>query len=305
MLFNRMVALFLLAMSAYDASAGQAPWLFNLKDATALHHAPPSEKLSYGPAPQEYGFLRLPEGKGPFPVVMVIHGGCWMSTIGSIDNTEPLADALREAGMATWSIEYRAADQSGGGFPGTFLDVAHAADYLREIATQYHLDLNHVVVVGHSAGGQLALWLAARSKLDSKSVLYTKKPLSLRGVISLGGVPDLSIARVPAEKVCGGDVIGRLVGKVNAAIPATRYAETSPMEMLPFGVPQVLITGAYDEIVPTALAQRYLQKAKETDDPAQLIQVADAGHIEYIVPNSVAWPVLMKTLNGLLQASQP
>lgn len=275
------------------------PWVFQSKDVTQLHHQLATAKLSYGSDPQTFGLLRLPSGPGPFPVVIVIHGGCWMSRVADVSNTEAFADALRDQGYATWNIEYRSADMTGGGFPGTFLDVANAADYLRQIAPRYHLDLQHVIATGHSAGGHLALWLGARPKLAKNSVLYRDNPLPLRGVISLGGVPSLEIARGPAQKACGGDVIGQLLGQTKPEIPRAVYEETSPMEMLPLHIPQVLISGELDKVVPVKISLVYAQKAMAKGEAVKVIQVPDCGHHEYIVPNSVVWPLLMAELKRL------
>src|SRR5262245_49776128 len=105
----------------------------------------------YGTAPQQFAELRLPEGTGPFPVVVVIHGGCWVG-YASAEYTVPIAAALTKEGWATWNLEYRGAHEPGGGWPGTFLDVAHGVDALREASATYPLDLTRVVVMGHSAG---------------------------------------------------------------------------------------------------------------------------------------------------------
>ncbi len=275
------------------SSASEAPWLFSARDVGALHRAKPLARLSYDTHPQAFGYLRIPEGKGPYPVAMVIHGGCWLAALHiDAQNTEPLSDALTDMGVATWNIEYRQLGQEGAGFPGTFLDVAHAADYLQQVAEKYHLDLTRVMVFGHSAGGQLALWLAARDKLPSTSPLYLPHPLKLNAVVSLGGVVDLKAARMPAEKICGVDVIGGLLGEKVDPISMARYAETSPMEMLPIAVPQILISGEADSVVPTRLSEWYMKRAKSTADDATLVVVPFAGHHEYVTPNSVVWPML-------------
>lgn len=277
-----------------------APWFFNQHDVISLHHGAPDAKLFYGKEPQQFGLLRLPAGKGPFPLVVIVHGGCWVSTIGDINNAEALSDAITKQGYATWSIEYRSVDQNGGGFPGTFLDVANAVDYLKQIAPKYKLDLQNTIIVGHSSGGHLALWLGARNKLPKNSALYTLNPLMPKAVISMGGVPDLEVARKPAEKKCFGDVIGRLLSEKHKDVPKARYKDTSPYAMLPFAVPQVLIVAALDEVVPLAISDRYLKKAKITHDKASLVEVPYAGHMDLIAPNSVNWPYLLREINSYL-----
>ena len=276
------------------------PWLFNLKDVQALHREGGVEKIAYGPAEQEYGILRLPEGQGPFPVIEIVHGGCWVKSIASSDHTEVIAEALRQEGYATWNIEYRAVDEVGGGYPGTFLDVAQATDYLRKLAPKYNLDLKKFLVLGHSAGGHLALWLSERGRLLKNSALYTEQPLEPKGVISVGGVPDLERARLPAAKLCGRDVVGALTGKkLNRVLNIERFQEISPAAMKATPIPQILLSGDQDQVVPTALAEHYVRGAQKKSMNVRLVKIPYAGHQEYIVPNSVVWPFLLDALKKL------
>src|ERR1044071_5234016 len=134
-------------------------------------------RLTYGQDSLQFGDLRLPGAAGPNPAAIVVHGGFWRSTYG-LDYIGPFCEALTASGLATWNLEYRRIGNTGGGWPGTFEDVAAGCDYLLSIAAESNLDLNRVIAIGHSAGGHLAMWLASR-----------KKPLA--GVISLAGVVDL------------------------------------------------------------------------------------------------------------------
>ena len=178
------------------------------QDLLALPQPPADRTIAYGSAPQQVAELRLPKGPGPHPVVVLVHGGCWQAPWG-FDHVRSLAAALTAEGYATWSLEYRRLGDPGGGWPGTFEDVAHGADHLREVAREHPLDLDRVVAVGHSAGGQLALWLAARPRLPEGSPLRAAKPLRLRGVVSLAGITDLRAGA--ASGVCG-DAIPQLLG---------------------------------------------------------------------------------------------
>ena len=255
----------------------------------ALYSKPADKRISYGKDPLQFGDLRLPHGSGPYPVAIIIHGGCWISKFANLQNTAALADALRDLGVATWNIEYRSEDNNGGGWPGTFEDVAHAADFLQQIATQYSLDLNRVVAIGHSAGGHLALWLAIRHQLPTKSQLYMQHPIRLRGVVTLGGIPDLKAFRTQGEKVCGTDVVGNLLGDSPESV-AKHYPETSPKELLPLGIPQILIYGAEDYVVPVELGHTYMQAARQKGDTVKLVVVKNAG--------------IMNTLSQTLQPGQ-
>ena len=150
-------------------------------DVDRLPSKPADTRIPYGSDPLQFGELRLPKGSGPFPLAVVIHGGCWVRTYATLQNTAALADSLRDAGIATWNIEYRRVDDPGGGWPGTFTDIADAIDLVRVIARDHPIDLSRVVTVGHSAGAHLALWAAARGRLAKDSQVYRGNPLPLRG----------------------------------------------------------------------------------------------------------------------------
>src|SRR5262245_30581153 len=152
--------------------------------------APPSDhRIQYGKGPLQFGDLRLPKGPGLHPVAIIIHGGCWMSEYG-LSYMGHLSAALAEAGVATWNLEYRRIGDEGGGWPGTFQDVAEGTDYLRTLAKGYPIDLNRAIALGHSAGGHLVLWLAARKNLPKDSPLYVPEPLPLRGIVGMASIPD-------------------------------------------------------------------------------------------------------------------
>src|SRR5687768_17386072 len=136
----------------------------------------PSVSLPYGQDPLQVVDLWLPSGEGPHPTVLMVHGGCWQTEIADRTIMNWIADDLRRRGIAVWNIDYRGVDR-GGGYPGTFLDVAAAADALSEQAPAHRLDLSRLVAVGHSAGGHLALWLAGRRRLPAGSPLRTPDPL--------------------------------------------------------------------------------------------------------------------------------
>jgi len=241
------------------------------------------------------GDLWLPSGEGPFPVVLMIHGGCWQKHIADRTIMNYAAAALSAQGFAVWNIEYRGVDEVGGGYPGTFQDVARAADALVAFAPRYRLDLNRIVGFGHSAGGHLIAWLAARRKIAPSSPLYSEAPLPLRGVVMAGGLADLHTA----PQGCAGNSVPRLLGQ---ASPARRdvYADTSPSDLLPLGVPQIAITGEADTVSPPAMAQSYAARASAAGDRAQAIIIADAGHVEEITPATPAFARVANALRALI-----
>lgn len=238
--------------------------------------------IPYGTDEYQKVDVWLPAGKGPFPVVLMVHGGCWTTGIADRTLMDWAADDLRKTGYAVWNIDYRGVDRPGGGYPGTFWDAAAATDLLRANAAKYRLDLSRVVAVGHSAGGHLALWLAARPKLPADSPLRTPDPLPIAHVISLGGLPDLEQTAASPDNGCGTDVVAKLVGSGRGDL----YADTSVPRLFPLGVPQDLVNGREDAIIPYRLATDYVAKAKGA---ATLHTVADTGHVELISPGSAAW----------------
>jgi acetyl esterase/lipase len=255
------------------------------KDLIALPQPPADHTLAYGDQPQQYGELRLPAGGGDHAVAIVIHGGCWQAPYG-LDQVRALCAALTAAGVATWSLEYRRLGEPGGGWPGTLEDVARGADHVRVLARQYALDLDRVVAVGHSAGGHLALWLAARERLPAGTALRGESPLRLRGVVSLAGIADL---RDAAERPLCGDAPIELLGGRPDQVP-DRMRIASPVESLPFGVPQTLVFGALDGIVPPEHGRLHLEAAKRAGDTATLRILEGCGHFELVNPASRAWP---------------
>lgn len=245
------------------------------EDYRRLTVVPASRRCCYGAQPSQFGDLFLPRTPALHPVLVLIHGGCWMAEYG-LEPLGQLAQAFSERGVAVWNIEYRRVGD-GGGWPITFCDVGAAADFLRAIADEHTLDLTRVVAAGHSAGGHLALWLAGRARLPADSPLFTPDPLLLRGVVSIAGIPDLAAA----ERAVCDDAILQLMGGAPHAVPE-RYAAASPAALTPLGVAQVHVHGSKDAIVPVELAEAYVSFAVRAGDPASLISLSAAGHFELI-----------------------
>lgn len=270
------------------------------EDIKKLPAPPPADgRMSYGREASQFGELRLPKTPGKHPVVIVIHGGCWFSEYDFTHIANFSAALTEVTGAATWTLEYRRVGQTGGGWPGTFQDVARGADYLRVLARTYPLDLKRVVVVGHSAGGQLGLWLAARDRMPKGSLFFAPDPLPLRGVVSLAGVTDLR----KFGTRCNGAVSKLLGGSAEEL--TERYRQTSPAELLPLGVPQSLIHGALDKIVPPDLSRDYVRAARARGDEAKLTILEQVGHFDLISPRSTAWPTIEIEVRALLNAKQP
>jgi acetyl esterase/lipase len=254
-------------------------------------------RVAYGKARQQFGELRLPFGLPPHPAAIVIHGGFWRNTYG-LDLMTPLCGALASAGVATWNIEYRRVGDAGGGWPGTFLDVAAAADHLGSLAKEHRLDLSRIVSAGHSAGGHLALWLAGRRRIPAGDPLAQERPLPLAGAVSLAGIPDLS--RAAHERLGGGAVVA-LMGGSPAAVPG-RYAAASPAALLPLHVRQILVHGRDDDVVPPLLSQDYFSAAKTKGDDVRLV-MPEGGHFGVIDPAAPAGRAAREAVVELLRGS--
>jgi acetyl esterase/lipase len=283
----RFLRLALAALGFPAAGALAQPHFLSPADIDALPSTPADERFAYGPDSPQFGDLRLPGGPGLAPVAVVIHGGCWVESYADLRNTAALADALRRDGFATWNLEYRRLDQPGGGWPGTFLDVARGIDALRILARRHPLDLRRVIVIGHSAGGQLALWAAARHKLPPGSELFLPEPLAIAGVVGIGTPADLARFRLKESQTCGDAVVTKLMGGGPDRVPV-RYAQGSPFELLPLGVRQILVTGSDDFIEGPPEGAAYVAAARRAGDRAEQRVIPDSGHHEYNSPETPA-----------------
>ena len=269
-------------------------------------------RLAYGPEDLQFGNLYLPNQSGPHPTVILIHGGYWRAPYG-LDLMNGLAEDLAKRGYAAWNIEYRRIGNPGGGWPGTFQDVARATDYLRELAITYSLNLQKVVPIGHSAGGHLAFWLVARTRIPlfvhNSELINTQHPdddketitpLVLTGAISLAGVVDLEMAwRLHLSN----DAVVELLGGSFTDVPE-RYLAASPAAMLPLGVPQVLIHGTSDDSVPIEVSQAYVKTARSVHDPITYLELEGVDHFDVIDPDSKAWALTLNELQKLVSQSK-
>lgn len=269
-------------------------------DVDRIPAGPATARISYGQDSLNFGDLRVPAGATNVPVVVIIHGGCWVHRLATLQNTNALADALSKEGVATWNVEYRRYDNPGGGWPGTMRDIADAVDALRTIARTYPIDTANVVLTGHSAGGHLALWAAARHRLPAKTPLTAPAPLAVRAAVALGGPGDLQDFMTYGQRSCGTGVIDKLLGGTYDQVPE-RWTQVSPVHLLPHGVPQRLIAGDADFIMPRNAIDAYERKARDAGDTIDHRIVEDAGHFEVIAPTSTAWPVVRDGILELLR----
>ena len=225
-------------------------------------------RIAYGPEPLQFGDLRVPSGEGPFPLAVVLHGGYWQAMYNLI-HTGHLCRAFADAGIASWNVEYRCVGVPGGEWPGPRDDLERALAYLPRLPFEHD---GRAVLVGHSAGGQLALWAAKHAQLP---------------VVALAPVSDV---RDAAERRGPDSAPGRFMAPEH-------YADGSPLELLPLGVRQIVIHGTADEDVPYEMSVRYVEAAQ---GEAELVTLEGVGHFEQIDPQAAAFQHTLAAIRRLL-----
>ncbi len=250
-------------------------------------HAPFAFTLNtarYGSSASQEGDLYVPNVRRP-PVVCLLHGGFWRMPHGR-DQLAAVAMDLAGRGCAVWNLGYRRLGEAGGGWPGTLEDAAAGLDHLAVLSQEgAELDLERLAVAGHSAGGQLALWLGARAT-----------GVRSRAVAGLAAASDL---RDLWERGTGNQAAGAFLGGSPWQHPE-RYAAASPRERLPLGVPQLILHGEQDEDLPIVIARNYAEAAKEAGDAIEFTPLAGMGHMDPVDPRSEAHAVLCRWLERVL-----
>jgi len=289
-----------LALGQAQAQAQATPPL-TWEQVSQMKLPPPDSQVPYGTLPNQFAELRLPPGGGRSPVLILVHGGCWQSEYDYHYMTH-LAYWFVQHGVATWTIEYRRLGEAGGGWPGSFQDIAKGVDALRGAEKEHStLDLHRVFVGGHSSGAQMALWIASRDQLPEKSPLYRDRPLEVKGVLGLAPITDLAKYREGPAGSCHASV-DKLVGGDPEKLPG-RYRDVSPRERLPLGLPQVFIQGERDPIVDPASVRAYADAASKAGDTTLVIPLPDGGHFEPAVPGPQSEAALRKALDFLLKSA--
>lgn len=280
-----------------SSAAVAAP--MTLDDYLALDGPAPTARIAYGSAPSQFAELFRPAGKGPFPVVVLVHGGCWTIQFGGIRQMRNVAGALAAEGIAVWNVEYRRSDEEGGGYPGTYHDINAALDKLGAEAANYQLDTSRIVAMGHSAGGQLVQWIAGRSRIAPSSPLFHPNPLPVRDIISLGGLADLRNEKDLIKASCGRDT-AELAGTPSAARPDV-FSDTNAAELVPNGSRTVLITGELDTISPPRAAHDYAARARKAGDHAEVLILPGASHYDEIAASSASWKLVLPVIRAALR----
>ncbi|MGB7603750.1 MAG: alpha/beta hydrolase [Candidatus Sulfotelmatobacter sp.] len=234
-------------------------------------------RVTYGSDQNQFVDLRIPKAKGPHPLAICIHGGYWRSRY-DLEYLGHLCAALTATGMATANVEYRRVGNAGGGWPATFSDIRSAYQFLMQKAQQYRFDARHLIVLGHSAGAQLALCLAAHE-------------VGLAGLISLAGVIDLQRAY---ELHLSNDAVANFLGGTPNEV-ADHYREADPMK-LAIQARQCVIHGVADDTVPPSLSKDYVSAKLKAKEDVRLMMIPGAGHFEIVDPRSGAWATVEKIM---------
>lgn len=249
--------------------------------------APPADaRIAYGRDPNQFFDLRLPRGRKPHcPFVVNIHGGFWRAKY-NLDHAGHLCAALAAEGLGTANLEYRRVGNDGGGWPGTFEDVRNAFQFLVQYAPQHNLDASRIIVMGHSAGGQLALCLAAHEPKVAAAV-------SLAGVVDLERAYQLHLSN---------DAVVEFLRGTPTEVP-DHYREANPMQLSITHARQSLIHGRSDDTVPPSFSRDYagLKQKREgrEKEEVQLHEITGCDHYDLIDPRSAAWKLVSQTVMQL------
>lgn len=243
----------------------------------------------YGTELFQEGDLYLPENKCP-AVICLLHGGFWRMPY---DRTQlsSMARDLASHGFAVWNIEYRRLGAEGGGWPGTFNDVIDAVNYLEQFTLRgIELDLEHVIIAGHSAGGHLALWCAAQN--ENSPSPFSRLRIKLYAAAGLAAVVDLASSY---ETKDGDSAVSELLGGSPQEIPGI-YSLSSPMAMIPLNRRHLIMHGTLDDALPVESAREYARLARTAGDDVDFIEVPKAGHMDYLDIDSQAYALFRKWL---------
>jgi acetyl esterase/lipase len=269
--------------------------------------------IKYGPEPTSFGELQLPDSRsGRLPVAVLIHGGCWRSELGSTASFRALANVLAADGVATWNIEFRRVGHDGGGWPGTFLDLGKAVDLLPKLARAYPLDLEKIVLVGHSSGGHFAAWLATRKQLSKTSAIRGKPAVDVWGVVLADAYIDpmvIDSKGVDGKPYCREPVLERLVGGP-LEIRSAELREISPIAWLPWGIRQEYVVSSrrYPVTPPRPLADGrttmvmldYPALARAAGDTINVDLIEDADHGDFTKAGTEAFEAVHRAAIRLL-----
>ncbi len=282
------VAILLSGLNSFClAETKQESKLISLQEAVTTTQQPADYRLNYGPGVFQFGDLRLPEGEGPHPLVVIIHGGCWTAKYG-LHLMDAMAERLTSLGFATWNPEFRRVGMKDAEWSDIFTDVLMATNYVDNLASRFNLDTKNIILTGHSSGGHLVLWLAHQQQLINKHGL-----MNVKAVVSLAPLTDLSKVASDDTLPCHNTVEGLMGGSL-ADFPQ-RYQQASPVQMADTSINIIVVNGDQDSkgFYSQFLDYRKIMKKRGRD--IQHLEVGPSGHFEMITPGTNAWKDVEKT----------
>lgn len=269
--------------------------LLTRSDVIAMKPVPATQRFAYGEHAGQWIDAYLPTGNpSPYPGAILLHGGCWRNTV-SAAYLGAMGRALAEHGIAAFNVEYRRLG-AGGGWPATCLDVAAAIDLIFERSDRFRLAADRVALVGHSAGGHLALWSAARHHLPGGAPGARREALPVRGVVALAGMPDLADAH--ARGICQ-DAVQQFLG-VDPDRAAEPLALASPAELPPTAAPHLHLVGDLDQVVPAVYVRAAVERMRAAGQATHLSIVPASGHMEPAIPTTGAWPDVLEAIQAAI-----
>jgi acetyl esterase/lipase len=273
--------------------------------------------ITYGGYPTSFGELTIPKGDGPFPVIVTVHGSCWRSdSTSTTARYRPHAKFLSDHGVATWNIGHRRVGHEGGGWPGTFLDLGSALDYLDVISKSHPIDLDRVIALGHSSGGHFVAWLASRPLLPKDSDIRGDPKVSLAGVVISDAFIDPMVIDshgVDGRIYCRDPLLEKYIGGTPETHPQ-RLRQISPLQWLPWGIPQeyVVSTYRYPVTPPRPLAQGkttmvmpdYPALARKAGDSINVVIVPDADHRAFYEPGIESYDKVLEAVLRMVEKTE-
>ena len=259
------------------------------EDILSKPQPPPDERVAYGTDANQFLEVRLPRSGHAHPVLLNIHGGFWRAKY-DLAHAGHLCEALRGQGIAVFNVEYRRVGNAGGGWPGTFEDIRAAYRFIRQARQRFGLDVDRLAVMGHSAGGQLALCLAGHEP-------SLKREISLAGAVDLKGTYARHLSN---------DAVVEFLGGTPDAVPE-HYREADPLELSIPQTKQWVICGSQDDVVPPEFSRDYAERKRDPKkapggkaETVELVEIPRAGHFELIDPGSEAFKKVTDVVRAAL-----
>lgn len=251
------------------------PAQVSFKSVMELPSAEPDEKMAYGDDPFQYGLLWQPKTKSKKPLIIMIHGGCWLNAFG-VDHSYPMATTLAQQGFPVWSLEYRRTGDEGGGWPGSFDDIKLALSKTHSLLKQ-HAQTDKIILMGHSAGGHLALLAAS----ENTALNFSK-------IIGLAAITDVS------RYAMGQNSCQQATPQFMSGMPSEQPTAYQNASLVYRQLPNqtILLQGNADNIVPVLQSQLHQVNSEMTEG---------AGHFDWIHPGSPAFKHLLKLINSVIQ----